>query len=368
LGYERTTLNSDPGVNRLIVHAADIKITEESGMGRIAWHWRREFERRGYEVAHIGPDEVGSLRHPGLFPFAAYRHYRRLRRQPALLLLHEAASGAFMRERCPTVVFSHGIERRAWRLALEGKGGARVRWRTRVAFPIWRLRQCDRGLRRAAKVLVSNREDADFARRHYRRDAEDIFVFRNGVYPSRLHEENGPADDHVVLFVGSWLERKGVETLVQAAGILDERRMGLKWLIAGTGLSRDDVLARWPAPLRAGVEVVPHFARETEERLLGQASLFVLPSFFEGQPLALLQAMECGRCCITSDCCGQRDLIQHRDNGLLHQPGDAQKLAALIAECVADGEMRTRLGRNAKRSVEGRRWEAVSAEVADVVT
>lgn len=352
----------------LIVHVAQGAITEESGMGRVAWHWKREFERRGHEFLHIGSDQTGALFHPGLFPYAAYRAYKRIGRSASLLLVHEPASGVFVRRSEPTIVFSHGVERRGWNLALQERDGrsGRMRKRTRVLFPIWRLRQCDAGLRKGSKLLLINNEDADFASEYYQRDASQLRVFRNGVYPSKLHETDQP-EEQTVLFLGSWLERKGIGTLIEAAQVLFAAGARPHWLLAGTGVAREEVLGRWPDHLRSFVEVIPQFNREREETLFGRASLFVLPSFFEGQPLALLQAMESGRCCITTNCCGQRDLIQHGVNGLLHEPGDAQTLASLIISVLGNEERRLMIGRNAKRSVEGRRWEAVSSEIVDFV-
>jgi hypothetical protein len=67
-------------MNPLIVHVAQEEITEESGMGRVAWHWKREFERRGHEFLHIGSEQTGPLPHPALFPYAAYRAYKRIGR------------------------------------------------------------------------------------------------------------------------------------------------------------------------------------------------------------------------------------------------------------------------------------------------
>src|SRR5438045_2351204 len=107
-------------MKQLVVHVAQIDITEESGMGRVAWHWKREFEQRGYEFVHIGNKEVGTLVHSGLFPYKAHHIYKRLKRPAALFLVHEPASGPFSSRYPSTIVFSHGIERRSWQLALSG--------------------------------------------------------------------------------------------------------------------------------------------------------------------------------------------------------------------------------------------------------
>jgi glycosyltransferase involved in cell wall biosynthesis len=352
----------------LVVHVAQIDISEASGMGRVAWHWKREFERRGYEFIHIGSGSIGALPHPALFPYAAYKAYRRLKRTADILLVHEPASGVFARRSNSTVVFSHGLERRSWQLGLNGQDGssAKLRLRTRILFPLWRLRQCDIGLRRASTLLLINNEDAAFAEDFYRRAAGDVLVFHNGVNPSKVNENVQPPNN-TVLFLGSWLNRKGTETLVEAGRILAKRDLQVRWLLAGTGIEQKEVLRSWPEHLHSYIEVIPTFTPETEQELFTHSRLFVLPSFFEGQPLALLQAMEAGRCCITTNCCGQRDLIQDQLNGLLHEPGDAITLADLIARCLDDQELRLSLGRKAKRTVQGRSWEVVSAEVADFV-
>ena len=112
---------------------------------------------------------------------------------------------------------------------------------------------------------------------------------------------------------------------------------------------------------------MPKFPASEEQTLLSRAHLFILPSFFEGQPLSLLQAMAAGRCCITTNCCGQRDLIQDGDNGLLYEPGDAKTLASLIEKCMTSPSLRQTLGAKARASVSDRTWEAVSAEVVEQI-
>ncbi|MGJ3253048.1 MAG: glycosyltransferase family 4 protein [Elainellaceae cyanobacterium] len=348
---------------KLVVHVADIHVSEESGMGRIAWHWKNELERRGYDYVHIGPHEVGELPHSALFPYAAYRTYQKLGRTATFFLVHEASSSFFLNRNSPAAIFSHGLDRRSWELGLQR--GRQVSWKTRILFPIWRLRPCDQGVKRADTLLFSNYEDVEFAHSFYHRDSGDIFVFRNGVYPLDLDETQQPGDRITVSFLATWLERKGIYTLIEAAKILHRNGFKIHWLLAGTGGDRDSILNEWDDDLRDSVEVLPKFPRNAESDILARSNIFALPSFFEGQPLSLLQAMEAGRCCITTDCCGQRDLIQHGENGLLHDPGDAKTLAALIESCITDETLRLKLGRQAKAYVQDRRWEAVSAEVVD---
>ncbi|HEY9599665.1 MAG TPA: glycosyltransferase family 4 protein [Cyanophyceae cyanobacterium] len=356
-------------MTKLIVHVAEIDLSEESGMGRVSCFWKHEFERRGYDFIHIGLKQVGAISHPAYFPRAAFKVYQKLQLNPALILVHEPASGFFLRAKVPVAVFSHGIERRAWNLSLHGKDGSNKKpsLKTRLLFPYWRLRHCDLGLKKSNFLLIINQEDSQFAQTYYHKYDKQIFVFRNGIHPLQLDETVQPKQPICVLFNGSWIDRKGIYTLTQTAQILNKRSLHLRWLLIGTGSNREAVLKNWASELHPHIEVIPHFQAQEEAMLLARANIFVLPSFFEGQPLSLLQAMAAGRCCITTDCCGQKDLITSGYNGLLYQPGDALELANLIAECAIDEALRLTLGRNARLSVSDRTWQNVSKEVVDHV-
>jgi glycosyltransferase involved in cell wall biosynthesis len=350
----------------LVVHVAEVEIGQETGMGRIAWHWRAELERRGHEFIHIGPSSVGPLRHRGQFPFKAWSAYRRLKRPAALFLVHEPAAGAFVRRGAPLAVVSHGLERRSWhqRLSNPALSEGAVSLKTRLLYPFWRLRQCDRGVKGADLLLLSNSQDREFAQAHYDRSASHIRVFRNGADSFPLPASQQPTA-FTVMFNASWIPRKGIETLAAAARRVAQRQLPVKWILAGTHAEAPSVFKAWPRELESDTLVIPSFRSEQERELLTRTSVFVLPSFYEGQPLSLLQAMAAGRCCIASDCCGQRDLIQHGQNGLLFSAGDADALADRLEDMFRDDAMRRRLGQQAQASVGDRCWRAVSAEVAD---
>ncbi len=356
--------------SRAIVHVAQLDISRESGMGRVAWHWRQELESRGYTFLHIGPREVGRPVHPALFPYAAWRRFRRLGVRPAAFLVHEPAGVPFVAAGgAPAFVFSHGLERRGWEAALAhaAASGSPVRLRSRLLFPLWRLRQADFSLRRARAVLALNRDDLAALQSRYGRRPEDLFLFHNGVDPSPAAPRVATDAPPTVLFLGSWLARKGTATLVRTAELLRQRGVAVRFLLAGTREEEATVLADWPAELRGSVRVLPAFPAEEEAALYAAADLFVLPSYFEGQPLALLQAMAAGRCCLASDIAGNRDLITHRRNGLLHAAGDAGELADQMAECLASPALRDELGAAARALVAGRAWSAVAGEVADFI-
>jgi glycosyltransferase involved in cell wall biosynthesis len=221
------------------------------------------------------------------------------------------------------------------------------------------------GLKHADLLLLSNQEDYKFAQTYYRKELDRVFVFKNGAYSFDFDKGSQKKEEFTILFNGSWIERKGIYTLTKAAAILQQRNLTPKWLIAGTNSTQEVILKDWAKELHPFVKVIPQFQPKEEALLLNRADLFILPSFFEGQPLSLLQAMAAGKCCITTNCCGQKDLIQNHYNGLLYEPGDPVGLADLIEQCITDSSLRISLGAKAKDSTDQRTWETVSMEVVD---
>ncbi len=340
-------------------------------MGRVAWHWRNAFQRRGHEFLEIGETQLGALPHKAFQPYRAYQVARRMKQQPDVFLVHEPLAGPFVSQRAKTVavVVSHGLERRRWRLMTKGALGKNVKpsLRTRLLFPWWRLRSCDQGLRKSDFALLINTEDATFARDYYGLNQNRYRLFKNGVRRltgEQLPRAEGPCR---ILFLGTWCARKGTESLVEAAKILFHRGIEAEWLLAGTGVSADYILKDWPEELRGSTRIIEKFPRSQESDLHAWSDVFVLPSLYEGQPLALLQAMEARRCCVVSDCCGQKDLIAHRQNGLLHHPGDPADLALELELAIENPALRLQLGRAAAASVADREWETVSDEVVTCV-
>lgn len=354
-----------------IVHISEVEISAETGMGRIEYYWKQAFEKAGFSFVHIGPAQIKKLIHKSLFGFKAYRYYKQLKIKPIAFIAHEPVSGYFARTKIPCFVESHGIERRHWQEQFKNDFPASqkktISLKTRILFPLWRLRACDKGLRLSHKLLLSNIDDKEYAKKNYRRINEDIFIFKNGFDLGLASQEIKSPDTFTILFNGSWLERKGIYTLIEAASKLYKEHFLIKYLLIGTGSTKELVLSDWPFYLRDNIRVVPHFKKEEEQNYLTAASLFVLPSYFEGQPLSLIQAMANAKCCISTDCCGQKDLINNGKDGFLFQPGNADELANIIEQCYLDPNLCLTIGNAAKEKLKQRSWDNVADEVAGYI-
>jgi glycosyltransferase involved in cell wall biosynthesis len=337
-------------------------------MGRISFYWSEEFKKRGYSYVHIGPDEIGNIRNRSLFAFKALMHFKQLKIQPTALIVHEPLSGYFTHLGITTFLESHGLERRhqdikkKFNIPDQYKGGIKSR-----LFSFFRLASCSIGLRYSTKLLLSNSEDVAYVNKVFNRKEKDVFLFKNGVMSMPISSDEQKDKKFTVLFNASFIPRKGIFTLIEAATLIVEKGIDVNYLLIGTGLEEHIVREHWPENLQKNVQVVNRFDALDEMKYLSKASVFVLPSYFEGQPLSLLQAMSVGICSITTNCCGQKDIITHQKDGLLFEPGDHVALSKLILQVAQDDELRTEIGKKGKELVSSRTWENAAQSLVDYV-
>jgi glycosyltransferase involved in cell wall biosynthesis len=183
-------------------------------------------------------------------------------------------------------------------------------------------------LRRARAVLCVSEALAEAARAC---GAQDVRVIRNGVaIPAAVGSEAEPAE---VLFAGRLSPEKGIAELVAATE-------GMNLVVAGDG------------PLRQLVPDALGFVPHDElGRLYGRAAVVVLPSYREGLPLSVLEAMAHARPVVASAVGGIPELVEDGVTGLLVQPGDVEGLRTALEKLLGDRALRRRMGLEARRRV-----------------
>ena len=100
---------------------------------------------------------------------------------------------------------------------------------------------------------------------------------------------------------------------------------------------------------------------------ISDAEIFVLPSNFEGLSNALLEAMMMGFPVISTDCAGSDEVIENKQNGILIPVGDDKKLIDAIETVICDSELRRKLSKNAKKSVEYCKVDNIISEWSNVI-
>ncbi len=168
-----------------------------------------------------------------------------------------------------------------------------------------------------------------------------------------------------LIFSGTWIERKGIGQLIEAFSVLADRHPGLQLGILGAGAPAESVLADFPAPLRSRIVVFPPLSHPQCAEVLLDYDLFLLPSFFEGTPLALIEAMCTGIPVITTATCGMKDVVQDGKNGLLVAPGSSEQIVRSVEVVMKDSGMRETLGRQAARDASANYTWKAAAEVVN---
>lgn len=153
-----------------------------------------------------------------------------------------------------------------------------------------------------------------------------------------------------VLCLGRLGKRKGSYDLLEAFARLSTPNARL--VLAGDG-DIDGVRQRIRAlGLEDRASCPGWLSREEAAQALASASIFVLPSYAEGLPMALLEAMSYALPVVTTPVGGIPGVIRHGENGLLVDPGDIQGITAALASLLQDPAERTRLGTATRRTIE----------------
>ena len=175
--------------------------------------------------------------------------------------------------------------------------------------------------------------------------AERMVVLPNPVDCTAIRPGDAPAAArHTVLFLGDFSPRKGVRDLLAAAPAVLSAHPVARFVIAG-GDPPAEVQAL-AAPIAAAVEF-PGFVRGPAKlAALQQPALLVLPSYAEGMPVAVLEAMAAGLPVVTTPVGGIPDFFADGVNGLLAPPGDVAALAAALSRLLADPGLRAEMGRH----------------------
>lgn len=167
-------------------------------------------------------------------------------------------------------------------------------------------------------------------------------------YTPRLHDEVGRR----LLFVGRLAPVKGLNVLLDAFAQVQETHSVSELVIIGDGPQREDLQQR---VRRDGLDSAVRFAGKLSQTevadLLNQSDLFVLPSFAEGVPVVLMEAMAAGLPVVTTNIAGVSELVTHGESGLLLAPGDVDALVNGIRQLLDDAELRNTYGAAGREQV-----------------
>ncbi|MBV9209230.1 MAG: glycosyltransferase [Acidobacteria bacterium] len=177
-----------------------------------------------------------------------------------------------------------------------------------------------------------------------------------------------PKEAFFVFGMGQFIERKGCWVLLEAARSLREQHGDICFVWIGTTPLDAETRARVAEfGLGENFRVVTSAeigqGRAALLSVLRLADLFVLPSFNEGLPVALIEAMALGKACVASNVNAIPEAIHDGETGLLVPAGDSRALASAIAEMKEQPHTRERIASAGRAFVLENFDERVTAQI-----
>ena len=168
--------------------------------------------------------------------------------------------------------------------------------------------------------------------------------------PSQTPSAGRPAG---LVFVGRMAAVKGVPVLLNAIAALNGRGVELNAVLVGDGAERSRLEARMAElGIADRVEITGYKSQSEVADYLAAADVFVLPSFAEGVPVVLMEAMATGLPVVTTRIAGIPELVEHTKNGYVVPPGDAASLAGAIEKLVTAPGLREEMGAAGQKKVQ----------------
>ena len=328
------------------------------------WAQPRSYLYRPVEDAQVAPGcDVDHVRYPALPAIS----------RPFNGHLCARALAAPLRAFAPDVVLAYWLypdgygAMRAARAAgvpfVAGARGSDLRVRDAIS------RRLTRPVVRAARRLLVVSEDLGrVAVEGYGAEPHRVRAIPNGCDASLFHPGDrsaarralGVAEDaEVVLYVGRLVAEKGLRELLQASRRLVAQRPRARVVLVGEGPLRGELDAALAADPSLPLQLAGAQAPAEVARWMVAADVVTLPSYSEGHPNVLVEALACGRPVVATPVGGIPEVVDAA-NGVLVPARDADALAAALVQALERNWDEAALARRFSRD-----WEQVARETLD---
>lgn len=204
-----------------------------------------------------------------------------------------------------------------------------------------------------SKVFFQNTDDInEFVKRNLISEDKCIKINGSGVSVDKFKPQPLPKEN-VFLFIGRLIRDKGLIEYMKAARKVKKDYPSARFLIVGpfdtnpTAIKEDDIA---PYIEDGSVE---YLGKTSDVRpFLKRCSAFVLPSYHEGTPRSVLEAMATARPIITTDAPGCRETVEDGVNGFLVPVKDVEQLAEKMIWMIEHKEKARKMGQKSRRICE----------------
>ena len=204
-------------------------------------------------------------------------------------------------------------------------------------------------------IFVQSEHWKEVLSKNFGRNDLSLFVINNWVEVEKgLIRSNRSNETKIkILFTGWVHESKGIFDLVLCGKKIKSLDLSVQFIIAGTGKDFNNMKAQVEA---FGLCDIFHFTgwvnRMEILKLLNSCDIFVLPSYGEGMPNSLLEAMSLKIPCVASNVGSIPEVIDHGKDGMLFEAGDVRQLEDILIYLYENRNFRHNLGEKAYSKME----------------
>ena len=309
--------------------------------------WSEKFSKKNIRYVQI------SVERTGMNPVSEQKAYRSIKK----VLKDEMPDKVFAYQ-AKTVIYG-GVA--AYKLGIKefypliaGLGSVFMKEGLKAEFYKKLLRmQYKSGLRHAKKVFFQNSEDVEyFTERCLVHKGDIVMTPGSGVNTERFKVQTLPKRPAFIC-VSRIIRDKGVVEYLEAAKIAKAKYPDTRFLLVGPYDTNPSALK--PRDLAPYIEenIIEYFGEQEEVRpYYGQASVCVLPSYREGVPKTVLEAMASGRAIITTDAPGCRETVEYGRNGFLVPVRCAEAVAEKMEYFINNPEEIAKMGAEGRKMAE----------------
>lgn len=191
----------------------------------------------------------------------------------------------------------------------------------------------------------------------------------DNITSDKLRTQLGISKSEVaILFVGRIEKDKGIYELLDAFSTLKSKGHNLHLILLGNCVE-SDVKSKISSltALKNKIHVIGEQPHREVFNWLKSADLFVLPSYHEGLPNAILEAMSCGLPVVSTKIGGIPEIVEDGNTGILVNPKDSDALANAIDYLIKNDELARKMGKTGRDKVEQKfSWQQNAREIVQI--
>lgn len=346
---EASSVNSQPGLGIKQLNAVMLGPTllQQGGVATVE-NLILQYAPTDVEIQHISTHKESSIPlRVMLFVWGLMQFFWRLSSTKTdLVHIHFAERGSAFRKaiampiallfRKPVILHAHGSEFHTFYANLP-------EWLQQVMAGIFR--QC-------TYLIVLSESWKAFYTANLGLKPEQVAVLTNPVEMPSTVPQRASSDRVNFVFLGRIGQRKGAFDLIKAFSMLPcEQQSTSALIMAGDGEVEQARQLIESLDLSDRITILDWINTQQRNELLAKAHAFVLPSYNEGLPMALLEAMSWGLPVITTPVGGIPEVVAQAETGLLVNPGDIPQLSHALQSLIENEDLRLSLGTNARTRV-----------------